>query len=81
MDHQQNAYYTNLTNDGTNYEFVDQPLDQGGQSSVIPPQINTTTKSHRGDNFTTEDDAMIIIAWLNISLDLVQGNKQKSKAY
>lgn len=27
--------FTNLINDGTNYEFVDKPLDQGEQSSAI----------------------------------------------
>ncbi|KAL7221417.1 hypothetical protein ACSBR1_023386 [Camellia fascicularis] len=82
MNHQQNgAYYTNLMNDGADYEFVDEPLHQGDQSSSIFPQIETTKKSQRGGKFTTEEDSMIISAWLNISLDLVQGNEQQSKAY
>ncbi|KAI8001376.1 hypothetical protein LOK49_LG09G02434 [Camellia lanceoleosa] len=81
-NHQQNgAYYTNLMNDGADYEFVDEPLHQGDQASPISPQIETTEKSQRGRNFTTEEDSMIISAWLNISLDPVQGNEQQSKAY
>lgn len=43
--------FTNLINDGTNYEFVDKPLDQAEQSSTISPQIDTTKES-RGSNFT-----------------------------
>ncbi|XP_028054603.1 glutathione S-transferase T3-like [Camellia sinensis] len=82
MSQQQNdAYFTNLMNDGTDYEFMDEPLDQGDQSSPISPQIETTKKPQRGGNFTTEEDSMLISAWLNISLDPVQGNEQKSKAY
>ena len=67
-------------NDGIDYE-MDEPLDQGDQSSPISSQIETTKKSQRGGNFTTEEDSMLISAWLNISLDPVQGNEQKSKAY
>ncbi|CAL5346428.1 unnamed protein product [Camellia sinensis] len=82
MNHQQNgAYYTNLMSDGADYEFVDEPLHQGDPASPISPQIEATEKSQRGRNFTTEEDSMIISAWLNISLDLVQGNEQYSKAY
>ncbi|XP_028068935.1 glutathione S-transferase T3-like [Camellia sinensis] len=82
MSQQQNdAYFTNLMNDGTDYEFMDEPLDQGDQSSPISPKIETTKKPQRGGNFTTEEGSMLISAWLNISLDPVQGNEQKSKAY
>ncbi|XP_028072772.1 glutathione S-transferase T3-like [Camellia sinensis] len=82
MSQQQNdAYFTNLMNDGTDYEFMNEPLDQGDQSSPISPQIETTKKPQRGGNFTTEEDSMLISAWLNINLDPVQGNEQKSKAY
>ncbi|XP_028091264.1 WPP domain-associated protein-like [Camellia sinensis] len=82
MNHQQNgAYYTNLMSEAADYEFVDEPLHQGDPASPISPQIETTEKSQRGRNFTTEEDSMIISAWLNISLDPVQGNEQHSKAY
>ena len=66
MSQQQNdAYFTNLMNDGTGYEFMDEPLDQGDQSSPISPHIETTKKSQRGGNFTTEEDSMLISAWFN----------------
>ncbi|KAL7202823.1 hypothetical protein ACSBR1_034317 [Camellia fascicularis] len=82
MDYQQNgAYYTNLMNDRIDFEFIDERLDQGDQSSPISPQIQATKKSQRGGNFTTEEDSMLISAWLNINLDPMQGNEQKSKAY
>ena len=51
------------------------------QSSQISPQVDSTTKKQRGGNFTSEEDIMIILAWLNIGLDVVQGNEQKSKTY
>ncbi|CAL5370491.1 unnamed protein product [Camellia sinensis] len=60
MNQQQNgAYFTNLMNDGTDYE-IDEPFDQGDQSSPISPQIETTKKSQRGGNFTTEEDSCFI---------------------
>ena len=70
------AYFTNLMHDGIHLD--DEVI---GQSSPISPQVDSTTKKQRGGNFTSEEDIMIISAWLNISLDAVQGNEQKSKTY
>ena len=70
------AYFTNLMNDGIHLN--DEVIDQ---SSPISPQVDSATKKQRGGNFTSEEDIMIILAWLNISLDVVQGNEQKSKTY
>ncbi|KAH7688505.1 Glutathione transferase protein [Dioscorea alata] len=72
---QHGTYFTSLIHDGTNLN--DEVI---GQSSPISPQVESTTKK-RGGNFTLEEDLMIISAWLNISLDAVQGNEQKSKTY
>ena len=41
----------------------------------------SNSKRARGGNFTIEEDLLIVSAWLNISLDAIQGNEQKHKAY
>ena len=75
-------YFTNLLNEGTNIgEFNTQSVEQISHSSLISPQIESTTKKFRGDNFSIEDDLVLISGWLNISMDVVHGNKQKSKRY
>ena len=60
-----------------------QSVEQISQSSPIPisPQIESTTKKFRGDNFSIEEDLVLISGWLNISVDAVHGNEQKSKRY
>ena len=70
------AYFTNLMHNGIQLDG-----EVIGQSSPISPQVDSTTKKQRGGNFTSEEDIMIVSAWLNISLDAVQGNEQKSKTY
>ncbi|KAJ0041018.1 hypothetical protein Pint_28053 [Pistacia integerrima] len=44
-------------------------------------QLNLTLKDSRGGNFTVEEDLLIVSAWLNTSLDVVQGNEHKLKTY
>ncbi|CAL5334823.1 unnamed protein product [Camellia sinensis] len=52
------------------------------QESPLSPQIEPTTKkSQRGSNFSTEEDNLLISAWLNTSLDAIHGNEQKHKTY
>ncbi|XP_030950507.1 uncharacterized protein LOC115974340 isoform X2 [Quercus lobata] len=47
-----------------------------------PPQVEMElTAKKRGSNFTIEEDLLLISAWLNISLDVVEGNEQKHKSY
>ena len=40
-----------------------------------------TKKTQQGGNFIVEEDCLTVSAWLNISLDAVQGNEQKCKTY
>ncbi|KAI8523060.1 hypothetical protein RHMOL_Rhmol13G0045300 [Rhododendron molle] len=42
---------------------------------------STSKKPQRGGNFTDEEDKLLVSAYLNISLDVVQGNDQKRKTY
>ncbi|KAH7860469.1 hypothetical protein Vadar_013794 [Vaccinium darrowii] len=39
--------------------------------------MGSSKKPPRGANFTMEEDKMLVSAWLNISMDPVQGNNQK----
>ncbi|XP_042940900.1 glutathione S-transferase T2-like [Carya illinoinensis] len=39
---------------------------------------STRKRSHRGGNFTVEEDNQLVSAWLNISLDVIQGNDQRA---
>ncbi|KAG2724941.1 hypothetical protein I3760_01G042400 [Carya illinoinensis] len=85
MDSQDSGhmYFTNLLSQ-------DPQLDPtyGGQRSSIPMTIdaspplppnepNGVRKSVRGANFTLEEDKLLVSAWLNCSLDAVQGTDQK----
>ena len=75
-------YFTNLLNERTNVgEFNTQSVEQISDSSPISPQIESTTKKFRGSNFSIEEDLVLISGWLNISVDVVHGNEQKSKRY
>ncbi|CAL5388037.1 unnamed protein product [Camellia sinensis] len=89
------AYFTNLLQAGSNLlgEFMMKSPNQmgqcssqhgevAGQESPLSPQIESTTKkSQRGSNFSTEEDNLLISAWLNTSLDAIHGNEQKHKTY
>ncbi|KAG6632025.1 hypothetical protein CIPAW_13G129900 [Carya illinoinensis] len=85
MDSQDSGhmYFTNLLSQ-------DPQLDPtyGGQSGNSPMTIdaslplppnepNGVRKSVRGANFTPEEDKLLVSAWLNCSLDAVQGTDQK----
>ncbi|CAL5393767.1 unnamed protein product [Camellia sinensis] len=89
------AYFTNLLQGGSNLlgEFMMKSPNQigqcssqhgevAGQESQLSPQIESTTKkSQRGGNFSTEEDNLLVSAWLNTSLDAIHGNEQKHKTY
>ncbi|KAG6636896.1 hypothetical protein CIPAW_11G142700 [Carya illinoinensis] len=76
-------YFTNLFSQ-------DPQLDPtyGGQSGTSPLTLDDSPtlppnepigvrKSVRGANFTLEEDKLLVSAWLNCSLDAVQGTDQK----
>ncbi|CAL5369283.1 unnamed protein product [Camellia sinensis] len=84
MEYQGNAYFSNLMNEfDVDHDFTTESPQQESQSLSFSPEIITqTTKiSQRKGNFTEEEDMMLISSWLNISLDPIRGNEQKSKAY
>lgn len=65
------AYFTNLLQSGVDTQ-QSPPEDQ------MEPIVK---KTPRGGNFTVEEDILLISAWLNISMDAIQGNEQKHKTY
>uniref|UniRef100_A0A5B6Z1S7 Putative la protein 1 n=1 Tax=Davidia involucrata TaxID=16924 RepID=A0A5B6Z1S7_DAVIN len=93
MDSQGDAYYTNLFYEESNLDdqfemessyqagqYFNQPTDLSVESSQIPAQMGSTMKKGlRSHNFTTEEDNLIVSAWLNSSLDVVLPNEQNSK--
>lgn len=85
MEYQGNAYFSDLMNNefDLDHDFTTESPQQESQYLSFSPEIITqTTKiSQRKGNFTVEEDMMLISSWLNISLDPIRGNEQKSKAY
>ncbi|XP_031284938.1 uncharacterized protein LOC116143615 [Pistacia vera] len=51
------------------------------EESHLSTPIESNSKRSRGGNFTAKEDLLIVSAWLNTSLDVVQGNEQKHKTY
>jgi hypothetical protein len=41
----------------------------------------TTKKAQRSVNYSVEEDLVLVSAWLNVGLDPVKGNEQKSTEY
>ncbi|KAH7858476.1 hypothetical protein Vadar_024251 [Vaccinium darrowii] len=96
MDERQNAYFTNLLRDDPilQEQFLMEPQDEIGfayenehaqvftQASQTSARMGSTTKKgQRGPSFTIAEDKLIVSAYLNVSLDAVQGTDQKQKTY
>ncbi|XP_028098565.1 glutathione S-transferase T3-like [Camellia sinensis] len=62
-------------------QYMSQVGQVVGQESPFSTQLESTTKKSRGGNFSIEEDNMVVLAWLNTSLDVVHGNEQKSKTF
>ncbi|KAI8558288.1 hypothetical protein RHMOL_Rhmol04G0079700 [Rhododendron molle] len=96
MNAPKNAYFTNLLQDGViledelsmepqdevGFTYANQNAEEFTQASQTSAQMGSTSKKpQRGGNFTDEEDKLLVSAYLNISLDAVQGNDQKRKTY
>jgi hypothetical protein len=44
-------------------------------------EIATNVKKSRGGNFSIEEDVLLVEAWINISIDPMNGNEQSKKKY
>ncbi|KAF7113705.1 hypothetical protein RHSIM_RhsimUnG0111600 [Rhododendron simsii] len=75
---------TNLFPESSNHEDEHRMeySSHGDQSAQFSQkESSTTSRTQRGSNFTLEEDILLVSAWLNISLDAIQGNEQKHKTY
>lgn len=76
------AYYTNLMNEGTYNENYEDILDTPTEFQQTPPikdnnPSSKATRKQKGENFTEEEDRLLVSAWLNVSTDATQGTNQK----
>ncbi|KAF7135730.1 hypothetical protein RHSIM_Rhsim08G0180400 [Rhododendron simsii] len=96
MDAWKNAYFTSLLQDGliledelpmepqdeVGFTYANQNVEEFTQAYQTSAQLGSTSKKPQcGGNFTDEEDKLLVLAYLNISLDAVQGNDQKHKTY
>ncbi|KAG6700654.1 hypothetical protein I3842_08G122800 [Carya illinoinensis] len=71
------AYFTNLLN---NNDFL---MSATNEQELSPPQVEVIEiepsgrKIQRGNNFSNEEDLLLVEGWLETSLDAVQGKDQK----
>ena len=85
MNSQNDPYYSNFLRE--NLEIHDQLFtNQNPSQSTLPSQNptqteSTTKKAPRSRNFAVEEDNLLVSAWLNISIDSVQGNDKKCATY
>ncbi|KAG6624740.1 hypothetical protein CIPAW_16G048900 [Carya illinoinensis] len=78
-----NSFFTTLLQNGGQGEGSTPFNSIYGNVVVQPSQAESerrppTKKSQRGVSFTTEEDNLLVSAWLNISLDTIRGTDQKS---
>ena len=50
-------------------------------SQMTPPQVESTAKKLRGNNFSIEEDMLLVSAFLNVNQDVVQSTNQKRITY
>ena len=48
-----------------------------------PPQVEnaSSTKGKRGSNFIVEEDKLLVVAWLNTSVDTINSNEQTQNTF
>lgn len=79
---QEDAYFTNLLYEESclDNELMGSP-NLLGQMSPSQVEIEYSVKKPRGSNFTIKEDNLLVLAWLNTSLDLVKRNEPEHKTY
>jgi hypothetical protein len=87
----EDVLFTNLLEEGSNmsiYFIMESGQLESPQGEVCTEQFSSETqlgsiakKPPRGVKFTVEEDLLIVLAWLNTSIDPIAGNQQKHNAY
>ena len=84
MDSQENMSFTNLLQRDSNLDkqFLNESQCTPMSAEASPPQVQIpTSKTRWCDNFTIEEDKLLVSAWLNTSLDAVHRNEQKHEVF
>ena len=80
------VYFTNLLEEGSNIsnDFMLESPQGEVSTQQFPSEIQLKSIAKKptwGIKFTVKEDILLISTWLNISMDGIQGNQQKHKAY
>ncbi|KAF7119506.1 hypothetical protein RHSIM_Rhsim13G0193300 [Rhododendron simsii] len=88
MDTRTNGYFTNLMQSGSNEEqfmresqYFNPNVQVTTQETQFTAAMGSIFKKQRSGNFTVEEDKLLVSAWLNISMDAIQGNDQKETTF
>ncbi|KAG5538119.1 hypothetical protein RHGRI_000485 [Rhododendron griersonianum] len=79
MDTRTNGYFTNLMQSGSNEEqfmesqYFNPNVQVAAQETQFTAAMGSISKKQRSGNFTVEEDKLLVSAWLNISMDAIQG--------
>ena len=74
------GYFTNLLNDGSNPLLWD-GLGSNPEEQNVEVTPSVTTSQKRTQNFSMKEDELLVSAWLNVSMDPIQGNNQNRSTY
>ncbi|KAG5538804.1 hypothetical protein RHGRI_019377 [Rhododendron griersonianum] len=89
MDQRHDGYHTNLMESDLHEEqFVMESQCLNPNAQVFTQETQFTAemgsipkKPQHGGNFTMEEDKLLVSAWLNTSMDPIQGKDQKKIAF
>ena len=80
-------YYTGIINGDIDIDIDSQLLgtSQNNPMSVFnsPPQVKNASsmKGKRGTNFSVDKDQVLVLAWLNTSVDAIHSNEQTHNTF
>ncbi|KAK9278282.1 hypothetical protein L1049_027847 [Liquidambar formosana] len=86
MDSEGDRYFTNLLNEESTFDeqeseqFTVDYSNRVGGSQQVPIEESPSTGKKKGGNFFVEEDELLVLAWLNTSIDFVIGTRQKNVA-
>lgn len=76
------AFLSDILGEGNNVNEPEQPIiipDEQVATEVPPMSMRIATK--RSKNFSKDEDKVLVSAWLNTSMDPIQGNEQAHGTY
>ena len=78
-------YYTGIINRDIDIESSLLGTSQNNpmlvSDSPLEVENASSTKGKRGTNFSVEEDEVLVLAWLNTSVDAIQSNEQTHNTF